>query len=100
MENHKELYEAAKEEIFRQAVEKVFGDTLMGKHPGIKRLLEETINQIMKSERQIFLKNNPGNKANGYYPRQLSEGSFCLDLKSKQESLTSGALCLSFRACP
>ncbi|WP_353684505.1 hypothetical protein V4D30_01560 [Thermodesulfovibrio sp. 3907-1M] len=100
MENHKELYEAAKEEIFRQAVENVFGDALMGEHPGIKRLLEETINQIMKSERQIFLKNSPGNKANGYYPRQLSEGSFCLDLKSKQESLTSGALCLSFRACP
>ncbi|GAB5046014.1 hypothetical protein TdN_04060 [Thermodesulfovibrio sp. TK110] len=34
----------------------------------------------MKSEREIYLKNSPGNKGNGYYHRQFSEGSFCLDL--------------------
>ncbi len=34
----------------------------------------------MKSEREIYLKNSTGNKGNGYYHRQFSEGSFCLDL--------------------
>jgi len=81
MGDHREVYESVKEEIFRKAVERVLGEiALMGEHPGIKRLFEETINQIMKSEREIYLKGNPGNKANGYYPRRLSEGSFCLDL--------------------
>jgi len=81
MGNNKEAYEAVKEEIFRQAIEKALGEVLlMGENPGIKRLFEETINQIMKSEREIYLKNSPGNKANGFYPRRLCEGSFCLDL--------------------
>jgi transposase-like protein len=81
MGNHREVYEAVKEEIFRQAVEKVLGEiALMGENPGIKRLFEETINQIMKTERQIYLKGSPGNKGNGYYPRTLSEGSFKLDI--------------------
>ncbi len=31
-------------------------------------------------KREIYLKNSPGNKGNGYYHRQFSEGSFCLDL--------------------
>ncbi|RMG71746.1 MAG: hypothetical protein D6710_05665 [Nitrospirae bacterium] len=63
MENHKEVYEAVRDKIFRKAIEKVFGEVLlMGEHPGIKRLLEETINQIMKTEREIYLKGSPGNK--------------------------------------
>jgi transposase-like protein len=81
MEKHKEAYEMAKEELLRHAIEKAVGEALlMGQQPGIKMILEETLNHLMKIERDIFLKGSPGNKANGYYHRQLSEGSFCLDL--------------------
>lgn len=81
MENHKDVYETVRAEIFRKALEKVLGeDVVLGQHPAIKRLFEEVLNQIMKTEREIFLKGSPGNKANGFYPRSLSEGSFNLDL--------------------
>ena len=82
MDNHKDVYEAVRAEIFRKALERVLGDEVVsGEHPAIKRLFEEVLNQIMKAEREIFLKDDPGNKANGFYPRSLSEGSLNLDLK-------------------
>ena len=81
MVNNEEVYEAVEEEVFREAIKEVLGEAaMMGENQGMKRLFEETVNQIMKSERDIYLKDNPGNKGNGYYPRRLSEGSFCLDL--------------------
>ena len=63
MENHKDVYEAVRAEIFRKALERVLGDEVVsGEHPAIKRLFEEVLNQIMKAEREIFLKDDPGNK--------------------------------------
>jgi len=89
MENHKDVYEAVKEEVFKKAVEQVIGGVVGEGHSGIKRLFEEVLNQIMRTERDIFLKGSPGNKANGYYPRRLSEGSFCLDLSVPRDRQSS-----------
>jgi len=40
----------------------------MRKYSGRKRLFEETINQIMKSGREIYLKGSPGNKGSPENP--------------------------------
>jgi transposase-like protein len=81
MGSNKGVYGTVREELFKEAVKDVLGEKIpMEDNPAIKRLLEELLNQIMKTERDIFLKNSPEDKANGYYPRSLSEGSFSLDL--------------------
>ncbi len=46
----------------------------------IRQLLEELLDEIMKSERSIFLENSINNKGNGYYPRELTTGSWKLNL--------------------
>ncbi len=90
MENQKGVYEAVKEEVFRKALEQVIGGSgVLDDKLGIKRLFEEVLNQIMKTERDIYLKDSPGNKANGYYPRRLTEGSFCLDLSVPRDRQSS-----------
>lgn len=42
--------------------------------------LEELLDEIMKSERSIFLENSLNNKGNGYYPRELTTGSCKLNI--------------------
>jgi len=49
----------------------------------IKTLLEMLLDTLMKAERDIYLKNSDSNKANGYYNRSLTAGSFKLALSSK-----------------
>ena len=72
MNNHKDVYEAVKEEVFRKALEQVIGGSgVLDDNLGIKRLFEELLNQIMKTERDIYLKDSPGNKGSpenqGFY---------------------------------
>jgi len=49
--------------------------------PPIRALLEMLLDTLMKVERDIYLKNSDSNKANGYYNRSLTTGTFKLDLK-------------------
>ena len=100
MQGYEGVYEKVREEVFRKALENVFGKETLQQSPSTKILLEELLNQIMKTEREIFLKGSPGNKANGYYPRTLSEGSFNLDISvplTFYQNLTKGWTAVTLR---
>ena len=46
----------------------------------VKELLEHVLEQIMVSERELHLKQSKNNKGNGYYNRNLTAGSWNLNL--------------------
>lgn len=46
----------------------------------MRQLLEELLDEIMKGERGIFLENSLSNKGNAYYPRDLTTGSWKLNV--------------------
>jgi len=48
----------------------------------MKQLLETAIDEIVKTERRIFLQGSTDNKGNGYYPGTLTAGSWKLDMMS------------------
>ncbi len=50
------------------------------------RFLEELLDEIMKGERSIFLENSMNNKGNGYYPRELTTGSWRLNINVPQDA--------------
>jgi len=52
-----------------------------GQTPSLKLLFEEFLNYLMVKERENFLNNNPDNKSNGFYPRNLSLSFANLNLK-------------------
>ena len=52
----------------------------------IRTLLEMLIDTLMQAERDIYLKHSNSNKANGYYNRSLTTGTFKLDLKVRRDS--------------
>jgi transposase-like protein len=54
---------------------------------GLKDINEVLINALMAKERDVFLKNNANNKANGYYDRTLSCGLGKLDLTIPHDRL-------------
>ena len=74
------IMEEIKEKVMEEVIKK-YGDEIGSKNIGIKELLEELINSIMKVEREIYLGNDEGNKGNGYYNRRLGSGMFNLELE-------------------
>jgi len=74
------IREEIKEKVMEEVIKK-YGDEIGSKNIGIKELLEELINSIMKVEREIYLGNDEGNKGNGYYNRRLGSGMFNLELE-------------------
>lgn len=74
------IREEIKEKVMEEVIKK-YGDEIGSKNIGIKELLEELINSIMKVEREIYLGNDEGNKGNGYYNWRLGSGMFNLELE-------------------
>jgi putative transposase len=77
----KEEFNLIKEEAIEKVLQKYFaGDLNSAKKAAMKQLLETVLDEIMRSERRIFLQGSTDNKANGYYPRTLTGGSWRLDI--------------------
>ncbi len=73
------------EAIKTRAVEEVLGKYLdsnaeVSQKLAMRHLLEDLVDAIMKGERNIFLGNSMDNKGNGYYPRDLTTGSWRLQV--------------------
>ncbi len=81
MESNEKIYEKVKTELMYTVANKILDEIISTNHFGLQRAIEELLNQVMISERQLYLKNNPGDKGNGFYPRNLAEGSFNLHLQ-------------------
>ena len=45
------------------------------------QILQSVINQLMRAERSLHLENDPQDKANGYYPRDLGSATGTLHLQ-------------------
>lgn len=54
---------------------------------GFKAIYQALLNTAMKSERDIFVKKDPDNKANGFYPRGLVTGMGKFDLMIPRDRL-------------
>jgi transposase-like protein len=76
-----EDFNLIKEEAIEKVLQKYFqGDLNSAKKAAMKQLLETVIDEIMKTERKMFLQGSTDNKGNGYYPRTLTAGSWKLDI--------------------
>lgn len=67
-----------------ESIEAVLNRYLQGrdipKKVAMRQLLEDLLDEIMKGERTVFLERSLENKGNGYYPRELTTGSWKLDV--------------------
>jgi len=54
---------------------------------GLKAIGDTIINALMKAERNAFVRKNPNNKANGFYPRTLMTGLGKIDLQIPRDRL-------------
>ena len=67
-------------ELFEQIAQSVISKS-QGQKPAMMALFQEFINFLMLKERELFLKENPDNKANGFYNRSLALSFAKLNLK-------------------
>lgn len=78
----REGFDLIKEEAIEKVLQKYFqGDLNSERKAAMKQLLETALDEIMKSERRIFLQGSTDNKGNGYYSRRLTAGSWKLDIE-------------------
>lgn len=74
-------FEMIKDKAIESILRKHFSDNMKpNEKVAMHRFLEELLNEIMKGERSIFLENSLNNKGNGYYPRELTTGSWRLNI--------------------
>lgn len=57
-------------------------------HQGLKALNEAFMNALMLKEREMFLRNNGSNKANGFYSRTLASGLGKIELTIPRDRLS------------
>ena len=76
----RETWEQIKNEAMEKTIEKFFGKVSSEEKVAIRGILEEILNQIMLSERGIFLQNENDNKGNGFYKRRLATSGGNLNL--------------------
>jgi len=76
----KETFERIKKESIEKVIEKRLGGASQIEKTAIKALLEDTLNQLMLSERGIFLDKDENNKGNGFYRRDLATSGGGLEL--------------------
>lgn len=76
----KETFERIKKESIEKVIEKRLGGASQIEKTAIKALLEDTLNQLMLSERGIFLDKDENNKGNGFYRRDLATSGGDLEL--------------------
>jgi transposase-like protein len=71
-----------KDAAIEEVLQKYFTEGLEpARKAAMKQLLEIALDEIMKSERRVFLRRDTNNKGNGYYPRTLTAGSWKLDIE-------------------
>ncbi|MFQ3573462.1 MAG: transposase [Thermodesulfovibrionales bacterium] len=76
-----QTFEKIKNKAIESMLKKYFNDNLKADEKvAMRSFLEELLNEIMKGERNIFLEKNTNNKGNGYYPRELTTGSWRLNI--------------------
>jgi len=76
----RETFERIKKESIDKVIEKRLGGASRMEKAAIRALLEDTINQLMLSERGIFLDKDEENKGNGFYRRNLGTSQGNLEL--------------------
>ncbi len=80
-------FEMIKDKAIESILRKYFNDKMKpNEKVAMHRFLEELLDEIMKGERSIFLENSMNNKGNGYYPRELTTGSWRLNINVPQDA--------------
>ena len=78
-EREKEMFEKAKEKAINEMLDKYCSKD-PGERLAMRTFLENFLNIIMASERDIYLDKNDHDKANGFYLRNLVAGNWDLEL--------------------
>ena len=68
------------EEVFNMSKKEVALDIQEFQDLNLKEVFSEILNILALIERKHFVENNPDEKANGFYERQLTSGSVTLDI--------------------
>jgi len=77
----RETFEMIKDKAIEATLNKHFhGSMKPHEKVAMRQLLEELLDEIMKGERGVFLESSFDNKGNGYYPRDLTTGSWRLNV--------------------
>ena len=77
----RETFNKIKEQLMKEVIENSYPNVEPTQKLVIQHYLEQFLNTFMKAERNIFLENQSDNKANGFYERTLTTGSFKLNLQ-------------------
>jgi len=77
----KDVFDEVKDKSIDEVLRRYLGgSTLSQKKIAMRQLLEDLVDEIMKGERSIFLQSSNRNKGNGYYPRDLTTGTWKLNV--------------------
>ena len=68
------------DELFEQVAQEIISKS-KGQKPALLSLFESLLNHLMLKERDLFLQQNPDNKANGFYNRSLTLSFAKLNLR-------------------
>jgi transposase-like protein len=71
MKRHEERQEGKAPDWLDRVVEEIYARRQEGESPSLAFLLESLLNEIMRRERERFLRLNQGEQANGFYQRRL-----------------------------
>lgn len=76
----RKTFDVLKDESIESVLSKYVQGTGIPKKVAMRQLLEDLVDEIMKGERGVFLDRDGDNKGNGYYPRELTTGSWKLGI--------------------
>jgi len=80
-----EVFNYSKKRAIAEAIEHYLSDRTSEEKASFADLLEQVLDCIMRSEREIFLSGNSSNKANGFYPRTLSTALGKLNISAPRD---------------